>query len=545
VQQVAARPPNIILIITDDQSPMHWPAAGTRERCSDGYAFQGFDVLTPHVDALAAGGMVFTDANVATTVCSPSRYSMLTGRYASRCRGSNYLARYPLGTPSRPENLVEMSPRENNVAKVLRRAGYRTGFVGKCHFLRHDLIRNAAARATAGFKAYEPDDDPRDPEVRTSMEHNHGRWQAMVREVGFDWADAVYPANLKELQNEHLNVHNVEWTVDAARRFIEDSADTPFFLYFATTVPHGPAPWHQDPGGDFSYSLDADPAMTGAGYVDRDYTFMPTRQAIKESVARAGKSADTAYLTWLDAGVGAIIKKVRELGLEEDTLFVFTSDHGAWRHGKTTAYEGGARVPLIISWKARIPASSEYDGLVQNIDLAPTFLDLAGIAAPRDLVVDGISLKPALLEDHQGPLRDSLFMEIGFARAVKTKRWKYIAVRYPPETQQLVDSGTPFNGWQDARLSKPYLVMNHHLGHFASVNNPNYFDSEQLYDLHADPREERNLAESRPGQVAAMRGVLTEHLVTFPHRPFGEFVATADASLNQATPPAKPRSGSR
>jgi len=522
------RPPNIILMITDDQSPMNWLISAKGLRCPDGYGFQGFNVLTPHVDALARSGMVFTDANVATTVCSPSRYSMLTGRYASRCRGPNYLARYPLGTPSRPENLIEMSPRESNVARVLKRSGYRTGFVGKCHFLRHDLVNNRGHWEASGLRTYEADDDPRDPEINAVLRHNHEQWRSIITEVGFDWADAVYPANLRELYNDHLNVHNVEWTVDAARRFIQESADAPFFLYFSTTVPHGPNPWERDRDGAFRSSLDADPSMTSAGHRERQYDCMPNREEIKDSVIQAGRNPDTAYLAWLDAGIGAIVDQVRELGLEEDTVFVLTSDHGAWRYGKATAYEGGVRVPLLISWKGRIPAGSEYDGLVQNIDLAPTFLDLAGVAVPRGYSMDGRSLNPVLRGGQRDPLRESLFVEIGFARAVKTKRWKYITVRYPSETQRLVEAGMPFKGWMDANLETPYLVVNRHLGHFSSKYNPNYFDPEQLYDLQTDPTEERNLAATSPERVAAMRAALKEYLATFPDRPFGEFTPPAE-----------------
>ena len=130
--------PNIIYIMTDDQSPFPIEKA----RCGEARAF-GFNgdrhVHTPVIDSLARNGMVFTRAYVTSSVCSPSRYSMLTGRYAGRCSSPRFMREHPKGTLTRVENNTELEENRPNLAKLLQKAGYRTGFIGKCHIIDHHL----------------------------------------------------------------------------------------------------------------------------------------------------------------------------------------------------------------------------------------------------------------------------------------------------------------------------------------------------------------------------------------------------------------------
>jgi hypothetical protein len=99
------------------------------------------------------------------------------------------------------------------------------------------------------------------------MAHNHEFWSKRIMEFGFDYANAIYAANLKELNNDSLNVHNIEWKVSAVLAFIDDSDEEPFFLYYSETVPHGPAPW-ENHDGKYKYGLDANPKFTGEGYIE-------------------------------------------------------------------------------------------------------------------------------------------------------------------------------------------------------------------------------------------------------------------------------------
>ncbi|MDA7536948.1 sulfatase-like hydrolase/transferase [Akkermansiaceae bacterium] len=497
----AAEKPNIVLIITDDQS---W----------DSLAFMGGKVHTPRIDRMAKEGLFFTDFNVTSTVCSPSRYSFLTGRYAGRCEGELFMKEHPPGDQTQVENIGELEPDRWNLAKVLQKNGYRTGFVGKSHVVRHDWLKN---QKDSPLKSYPPRADPRDPVVNEKMRANHQAWCDEIKKYGFDFADGVYAANLKELGSEQLNIHNLDWTVAKAFDFLEDEeSKKPFFLYFSTTLHHGPAPWVN------KFSLTADARMTGEGFVKEGFEVMPARADVLKRNREAGFQDRDAYALWLDDGVGAILDKISSLGLEQDTLIMFVPDHGSYRHGKATLHDFGMKVPLLMQWKGKIKPGQKNDSLVANIDLAPTLFDLCGITPPEDYQIDGRSFKPALFGE-EFEARKVLFGELGHSRCVKTKDWKYIAVRYPKEVQRRLDAGKQFKGFQEEDLARPYLTRNSHLGHFAAKVNPHYFDADQLYDLTSDPEEKQNVADNYLETVRQMQGHLSTELKKFPMRPFGEF----------------------
>ena len=501
---IADTRPNIVFFITDDQS---WDSLG----------FMGGKVHTPRLNQLARDGLLLTDFNVTSTVCSPSRYSFLTGRFAGRCEGERFLKEHPPGDQTQVENIGELEPNRWNIAKVLRRNGYTTGFVGKSHVVRHDWLHvgNGSNRESA-LESYPQNADPRDPEINAMMRRNHRRWSQEIRKHGFDYADGVYAANLKELGCDALNVHNLDWTVSKAIHFMEENRDDPFFLYFSTTLHHGPAPWVN------RFSLTADPRMTGEGFVEEGFDVLPSRKDVLRRNREAGFKDRDAYALWLDDGVGALLDKIKSLGLEKETLFIFVPDHGSWRHGKATLHDYGMRVPMLLQWQDVIKPGLKYDGLLANIDLAPTLMDVCGIEPPADFRVDGVSFKRVLFGDAR-PLRDVLFAELGHSRAVKTKEWKYIAVRHPQDVQRRIDRGETFNGFKGEKLKAPYLTRNGHLGHHAAAVNPHYFERDQLYDLKADPEELENVHSDRPAIGKRMKEELKRALRSFQDRPFGEF----------------------
>lgn len=501
LSNIAAGRPNVVFIITDDQS---WDSLG----------FMGGEVHTPRLDRMAAEGLWLTDFNVTSTVCSPSRYSFLTGRYAGRCTGERFMREHPPGDQTQVENIGELEPDRWNLAKVLQKHGYRTGFVGKSHLINHEWINGNWKKA--GLDAYPQDADPRDPEVTGKMQRNHRKWCEAMKPYGFDWVDGYYGANLKELRCDALNVHNLDWSVSKAFEFLEGAGSEPFFLYFSTTLHHGPAPWAN------KFSLDADPRMTGEGFVAEGFDVLPTRKNVLKRNRAAGFKDNQAYALWLDDGVGAIIDKVKELGLEKDTLIVFVSDHGSWRHGKTTLHDYGMRVPMLCLWPGTIKPGRKFGGLVANIDFAPTVLDLCGITPPADFAMDGVSFKPVLLGDDK-PVRRSIFGEMGHSRGIKTERWKYIAVRYPEEVQRKIAQGVKFRSFHGEEMDRPYLTRNGHLGHYASKVNPHYFDADQLYDLKNDPEENDNVFAQNPEVARRMKKELAKALKQFQDRPFGEF----------------------
>ncbi len=497
----AAKKPNVVFIITDDQS---WDTLG----------FMGGEVHTPRLDQMAKDGLWLTDFNVTSTVCSPSRYSFMTGRYAGNCTGERFMHEHPPGDQTQVENIGELEPDRWNLAKVLQKAGYKTGYVGKSHLINHEWINGNWEKN--GFEPYAQDADPRDPEVNAKMHRNHQKWCEAMKPYGFDYVDGYYCANLRELRNDSLNVHNLDWTVDKALAFMEQSKDDPFFLFFSTTLHHGPAPWAN------KFSMDADPRMTGEGFVKEGFEVLPSRKDVLARNRAAGFKDDRAFALWLDDGVGAIIDKVKKLGLEKDTLIVFVPDHGSYRHGKATLYDYGMRVPMLLQWKGKIKPGSKYDGIVGNIDFAPTILDLCGITPPADYAMDGVSIK-AVLAGSQKPVRQVLFGELGHSRGVKTKDWKYIAVRYPEDVQKKIDRGVKFKGFDGGELELPYLTRNGHLGYHASRHNPHYFEADQLYNLKSDPEENDNIFEENPEVAQRMKKELAKQLKQFENRPFGEF----------------------
>jgi arylsulfatase A-like enzyme len=520
----SSKRPNIIYIMTDDQSPI--PIE--KERCGQSRPF-GFNgdrhVYTPVIDDLAKNGMVFTKAYVSSSVCSPSRYSMLTGRYAGRCQGPRFMREHPEGTLTRVENNTELEENRTNLARLLQRAGYRTGFIGKSHIIDHHLLEKGNWD-TNGFMSYEKDSDPKTPDVTKAMAHNHAFWVKRIKEFGFDYVNSVYAANLRELYNDKVNVHNVEWKNKAALEFIDQSGDEPFFLYYSETVPHGPAPWIKQ-NGKYIYGLDADPKYTGEGYVDQEYDAMPKRSEILDEVRHHEKDPDHAWLRWFDHAVGSVIKKLKEKGKLENTLIVITADHGAYNFGKTTLYESGVRVPLLMYWPEGIKPGSVYNELVQNIDHAPTFLNLAGVEIDKSMEIDGVSLVN-VLEGDQTPVHDHLFFEMGYFRGVVTKDLKYMALRYDEKTEKKIEKGGLFDGWEERKLKFPYHVRNQHLGYHAGIYNKNIFDKDQLYDLKIDPDEKNNIYDSNPKKAAEMKKLLVEDLRSFPGRPYGEMVGPSN-----------------
>ena len=502
--KVNAKKPNIIFILTDDIS---W----------DSLNFLGGNVHTPRLNEMAEQGLYLSDFNVTSTVCSPSRYSYLTGRYAGQSQGHSFMKLHPKGTQTQVENNVEIEPHRWNIAKILQQNGYKTGFVGKSHIVNHQWLKTLS-KSKSKFEQYSKKADPKDPQVNAKMQRNHQKWVEAIKPYGFDYVDGIYGANLRELHNEALNVHNLDWSVNKVFEFLEESKDQPFYLYFSTTLHHGPTPKNNQ------FSLKADPRMTGEGFVEQGFSDLPSRQNVLMRNKKAGRKDNMAHALWLDDGVGAIIDKVKELKLEEDTLIIFASDHGSYRHGKTTLYDYGMRVPLIMRWPGTIKPGSKYDGLLANIDIVPTLLDITGVEKLPKYEVDGVSFRE-VIDGKNVKVRDTVYGEMGYGRAIKTKYWKYIAVRYPDRIQNKIDKGIKFAPYKEGAplLDHPYLTRNKHLGHYASAKNPHYFEPDQLYDLSSDPQENTNIYATNPETVKSLKDKLSEWLNTFEGRPFGEF----------------------
>ena len=536
--QTAATGPNIIIINMDDMA------------ADQHFGFDGRNCITPTLDSLAATGVKFNAAFAASSVCGPSRYSLLTGRYPSRNTSANFLSLYPLGTLGRlGVSDTDLETDGQNIGAWLQQAGYRTGFVGKSHVLDDDLkaTNNWAAK---GLLTYGQTVDPAvNATVNGAMQHNHRVVCQLMRTHGFDYVDGFYHANLKELFSDKLNVHNQEWITSRALRFIDENRNERFFLYMAPTIHHGPLN-----NVTLATDLNADPRYTSAGYLpNEDYSFMPTRQAIINQVQAAGKDLISTRETWLDYSVQAILNKLTQHGIRNDTLIIFTSDHGektlygplVW--GKTTLYDLGMKVPLVMNWPNGITSPGRsYNELVSQVDITSTLLALTGASSLPTRPMDGVSLVP-VFNGSSAAVRDDVFCEIGYARAVRTKTRKYIAVRYTPAIYSQIASGYRWPEYNSSSqltggtIPRPYYINNNGLGAGAASTNPTYFDDDQIYNLTTDPNEDTNLYGQDPTTAYSLKKRLADYIGDIPGRPFRQFSnASTEFSPAPALAPTAP-----
>lgn len=474
--------PNILFILTDDQNP-------------DTLGCFGGKVLTPTLDRLCSEGVKFTRAYSSSSVCTPSRYTCMTGQYASRCTTERFMKMSPAGKQSNVGFNVQVERGSWNVARMLRESGYLTGFVGKWHTGTPPLLQIPA------------DANLRNPEVARKLAENQRRLCDYIKQAGFDYAASVYRGNLADHKLNSLKHHNMEWITKGALDFVKQAGDKPFFLHLCTTLQHSPSP---------NQSIAGDPTMTPAGHLPAPLNVQASRASIVERLKRAGVAEDMGHATWVDDGIAAVVRTLADLGKLDNTVILFFSDN-ATLGGKGTCYDGGARTPCFLWGKGRVPVGRVCDRLVQNIDFVPTIFDLAGVQPPAEIRIDGLSLMP-LVTQPQTKWRDELFLEIGHTRAVCTERWKYIALRYPPDVQKKI---------ADKTLGRPayHMDTSSDLQETALKRHPGYWDADQLYDLKADPGERVNLIKDPKyaQTVAELRGRLKNWLAGFD-RPFGEFV---------------------
>ena len=274
--------------------------------------------------------------------------------------------------------------------------------------------------------------------------------------------------------------------------------------------------------------LRADPRFTPAGLLDRAPSVMPPREDIFRRLKDAQIDPRNATSTWIDDLVGAILKTVEDTGAGDNTLVIFSSDHQS--RGKDTCF-ASTHVPFVARWPKGIPAGSKADALTANIDLLPTFAELAG--APITAPVDGRSFAAQLTgKPSPNPWPEHLLLECSNIRAVVTERWKYIANRPAAEVWKRIED----DALEAARTGrKRYValdgVRNPHPGfagegirYYALEDFPHYFDRDQLYDLRSDVFEQHNLAgdPSYHSITNEMQDRLRSLLARLPHK-FGEF----------------------
>jgi uncharacterized sulfatase len=344
--------PNIVLILADDQG---WKQVGCYG--SDYYE-------TPNIDKLATQGMLFTDAYAACPVCSPTRASIMTGKYPARLHLTDFIAG---GNP--PENSRLLHPDwtkylpldEITIAEALKKEGYVTASFGKWHLSKEKMPPQSLP--------YNPD------------------------KQGFDESFVTYKPSrgmAQEWQTPENDGHNVEIITQKSLAFMEENKDKPFFLYIPHNTIHTPLIEKEKLIAKYE-------AKSGAGKDENN----PVIAAMTET---------------LDNSVGRIMDKLDELDLAKNTLLIYFSDNGGLeraadqtplRSGKASLYEGGIRVPFIVRWPGRIKPGSVSHELMTSVDFFPTLLDVVN-AGQSYANIDGTSLVPVWTES--GSLdRDAIY----------------------------------------------------------------------------------------------------------------------------------------
>jgi arylsulfatase A-like enzyme len=384
-QLTNASQPNIVILMGDDLG------------ISDVSLYGNQEIPTPNIDAIASQGVKFTHGYVAAPVCSPSRAAIMTGRYQHRF-GFEFNAGPLQRAVSNPE--MGMPLTEITLAQMLKKAGYATGMVGKWHLGMAEKFRPTQR----GFDEYfgflfgaNSYVNPQGAHVKIADpaggEAAH-LWPRMTN-------NPIYRGNTPVEEEGYLT----EVFAREAVAFIERHKREPFFLYAPFNAPHLPLQVTQ-----------------------KYYARFPH---IKEERRRVY----AAMVSALDDAVGAITHKLRDAGVEKNTLVVFTSDNGCatytgactnepLRYGKLTHFEGGFRVPFALQYPAKIKSGMTYNKPISALDLFPTAVALAGGEMPKDRLYDGVNLLPFLTDQNkQGP-HEVLCWRNGENAGVRKGNWK-------------------------------------------------------------------------------------------------------------------------
>jgi arylsulfatase A-like enzyme len=335
----AADKPNFVLILADDLG------------YGDVSTYHESDVRTPHIDRIAAEGMLFTRMRANATVCSPSRAALLTGRFPDRVGVPGVIRTKP------DDSWGYFNPDVPTLADELSRAGYHTAIIGKWHL----GLESPNTPTERGFDFFHGFLGDMMDSYTTHLRHGNNYMRRNT--------EVIEPQG-------HATDLFTDWAADYLRQRAMHM-NQPFFLYLAYNAPHFPI----EPPDDY------------VANVKQRAPQLNTRRA-----------RNVALVEHLDAGIGRVLAALDECGLASSTLVVLTADNGGslrhaqnndpWRDGKQSHYDGGLRVPFAMRWPGRIAAGSQSDYAGQNFDLFPTFLELAGAAPAADL--DAVSLVPVL-----------------------------------------------------------------------------------------------------------------------------------------------------
>jgi len=463
---VPSRKPNIIFILADDLG------------YGDIGPFGQKIIHTPTLDQLAREGMKFTQHYSGSPVCAPARCVLMTGKHPGHAfvRDNREVGEWYSG-----EGQIPLPANEVTMASLLKQAGYATAAFGKWglggvgstgdplkHGFDHFFGHNDQRQAHNYYPPYLVEDDHRLP-----LPGNSNAVTKMGDKLPDD-ADANNPASYAGFTGKQ---YAPDLCNERALQFIRENKDKPFFLYYPTTVPHLALLVPEDSLAEYKGKLDDKPYVGGKGYLPHPFP----------------RAAYAAMITRMDRDIGRMVQLVKELGLEGDTIFVFTSDNGAvyplsgtdpeyfrsngeLRGYKGSVYEGGIREPLIVRWKGHVPENTASTFVTGFEDWMPTLLELAGAKKSVPPTADGISFAPTLLGQKQAE-RPYLYREFH-----------------------------GYGGQQFVRVGDWKLVKRQLLGNKQQPASP----ITELFNLAVDPVEAQNVAAGNPQVVAKLENILLQ-----------------------------------
>ena len=386
--------PNIVYIFADDLGYGDLSCYGAK------------DINTPNIDQIAKKGIKFTEFYSASSVCSPSRAALLTGRYPQRMG---------INTVFFPESFTGIPDTEITIPEILKEKGYATGIVGKWHLGHHSKY----------------------------LPLQHGFDEYFGIPYSNDMESVVYMRG-NEVESYKVKQQYITKTyTKEAQKFITKNKDNSFFLYIAHSMPHVPL------------------------------------YASEEFIGTSKRGLYGDVVQELDWSVGQILKSLREHGILENTLIVFSSDNGPWlamkedggsagdlREGKTFTFDGGMKVPTVAMWKNRIPQGIINTEVASQMDWFPTIANITGSSIPKGLVIDGLDISKVLTDKGNRKNSDLLFLDGKQLQGYRSGQWK---VKLPYK-------GFRGNKWK--QFVKAHDTL--------------------LFNLNTDPGEKNNLFEKYP-----------------------------------------------
>ncbi len=452
------RPPNVVLIVADD--------LGINDITHDGGGIAGGKVPTPHIDSIAKEGVDFRSGYSGNATCAPSRAAMMTGRYATRfgfeftptpkqfmktvtgMAPADQLLK-PVYHPERESELIPyadmgLPTSEITLAKLLQAAKYHTVHLGKWHlgdspqFRSYNHGFNESLSHMHGASMFLP---TKHPNVVNAMQDFDPIDQ-------FLWAAEPWGVRFKDGEPFQPPKYMTDYLSDQAVKVVEANKNRPFFLYLAYNAPHTPLQATREDYDALSFISD---------HTMRVYA---------------------AMIRSLDRNIGRVLQSLKDQGLDDNTLVIFTSDNGGahyigleglnspYRGWKATFFEGGIRVPFFMRWPGQIPRGSNFTAPVSHFDIFATAAAAAGQKPPADRPIDGVNLLPFIKGQAPGRPHDVLFWRTDQYVTLRAGDWKLQVSQMPQK--------------------------------------------EWLFNLAQDPTEKVNLVNKEPARLAAMKAQLAE-----------------------------------